>query len=940
MTAALLVLISIQGGAKPATQALLGAELALQRIRARSVTGIKTDSFTPFIAEIDRFVSASGGMSAESTAAGWMNLLSAWNTAASQVQPTDLTDYGDHSLALMVRALPRPEVWPLIRAKIATKPDEKQRTVLLMLFDRLLGDDASLIRRLEALRKPPSLSGSDQDFASAEIAKIELPAAVRTGNSELIAKVLTGASPTSSYFFFEGIPDVVGMVGVAKAERILRSIYKRAERGFDKINGEATRELSRKIILSDLANVKYAQWSLASGPNSLEYAIKLQAKFGLKEFSLNRNSEVRVQMIHHFLSAGKASQAVELISETSLPESLSPAELRELLQEVEREFRNDRNTPAWGVFEELSKRLGTQSKFSEQLDAALADSRLTTKNRRHLYGLRASLRGGNGDETGLVADLIAAAKLNVEGESDSEDFVNRLVAVANATGNRVALDAALREAEKTTSDAYGTDSVFPALVASGRFADAQRLTVKQATSPSRQGEGGASEITPVQLAEIYYRANRPEDLIGLLDRYPDWESSDLFRLLTKRPGAGYRDVSARLPLGFFAAWAFDHTGKKDLARHTLRDLLCFDFTSDEAYEMLNGYADPSDLHFYDDLARTDRFVTRPLMWKADLLRRLGRLAEAEKLARAAVALDPTDGDAGPNRRLMSYVLLSKILHELKNPDAETYDHIVSAVRQSEKADKFRAAGLLPQALALYREASATFSGAYCVEARIALTLADQGKHAESLEHFKRAYELMPASFGRIESLCLSCETAFEGSARRKLALETFQKMAKTLSKKPQVHYMLGRLYAESSQPLAAFTAFQRAVELDPGYFNAWKSMVELEGLGAAQEPKLKQAALTMLRLDPLELHAGYQGDRKEISDCVTLWRLYSVAYAALPPAPKGPLYPVHKSSGKGRTQMSYSFLSGPGAAELRRGPGAALAQNRDIANICNFHFWN
>ena len=89
-------------------------------------------------------------------------------------------------------------------------------------------------------------------------------------------------------------------------------------------------------------------------------------------------------------------------------------------------------------------------------------------------------------------------------------------------------------------------------------------------------------------------------------------------------------------MGLYAAWAFAKTGRNDLAVKALHSVLRFGFTDDEAFSLLNDTEGAPALSFYDELSRIDRWSPRPVAWKADLLRRLGRLDEAEKLARQAV----------------------------------------------------------------------------------------------------------------------------------------------------------------------------------------------------------------------------------------------------------------------------------------------------------------
>jgi tetratricopeptide (TPR) repeat protein len=319
--------------------------------------------------------------------------------------------------------------------------------------------------------------------------------------------------------------------------------------------------------------------------------------------------------------------------------------------------------------------------------------------------------------------------------------------------------------------------------------------------------------------------------------------------------------------------------------------------------------------------------------------KLGRLDEAEKVARKAIAMDPTDGQAPAGRRLTSYSILGRILRaEGKNDDAGLYERIVKAVRLAEKADLYRDASLFPQALDLYKQSSDVFADAYCIHARLAITLIGEGKTAEALEEFKRAYELMPDSFGEIESLCMGCEATFESEQERHLARDVFEKMAKDTPDKPQVHYLLGEIYSEEGDPKLAIESYERAVHLDPHYFNAWKQIVQLADQGSSTPDQLREATLAVLDLDPMMLHGGYESVER-FDDYAELWRVFAHTYASLPPGPKGPLYPLQKRNSDPWDESSFESWRTDwnmrAAMNLRKGPGGGFVTITEISEICS-----
>jgi tetratricopeptide (TPR) repeat protein len=434
------------------------------------------------------------------------------------------------------------------------------------------------------------------------------------------------------------------------------------------------------------------------------------------------------------------------------------------------------------------------------------------------------------------------------------------------------------------------------------------------------------------LAEIYYRANRPADVMELIRGFTAWPGADLFPLVALRRNGYYREPYHGRALGFYAAWAFAGTGKKALAIQTLHDLLCSDMTDDDAYELLNKVEGRKALAFYDELSKFDPYAPRPITWKADLLMRIGQLCKAETLARLAVATDPTDGAAPEGRRLTSYSILARILRaERKNDEAALLEHVVKAVRIGERADLYRDAGLMPQALKLYEQADHTFPDAYCIHARLALVLDNLGKPEEAAEHLKRAYELMPSQFGEIESLCYGCGDTFKDVREQRLARDVFEKMAQDEPNKPQVFYLLGQVYEQQGDFAKALKSLQEAVRLDPHYLNAWNKIVEIASRATMPAAEADQAATAVIRLDPLGLHAGI-GSGTIVKSYAVLWRIYALSLAGLPPPRTGPLYPLKRVSNP-RVRTPWNLPRQPGDV-LRKGPGAALAQFSELTGIC------
>ena len=251
----------------------------------------------------------------------------------------------------------------------------------------------------------------------------------------------------------------------------------------------------------------------------------------------------------------------------------------------------------------------------------------------------------------------------------------------------------------------------------------------------------------------------------------------------------------------------------------------------------------------------------PLIWRAVLELGQGRLEDAEKSARQAIAIDPSDGEEGRGDRMRAYSVLADILDRKGDSEkAGQMRQVVKAIRLSEDADLYHSAGLLTRAVGMYRQALGYFADAYCIQSRLAIQLTALGKFDEAMTHYERAYELMPESFGRMESHCFGCERAFAGQRAQSAAERVFGQLAEKQPENPRVHYLLGYLRMEEDRNTEAAVEFREAVRLDPDYINAWKQLAS----NTDDPAERGRAQLNLLRLDPRHKHDS--ADLKQVAD--------------------------------------------------------------------------
>ena len=440
------------------------------------------------------------------------------------------------------------------------------------------------------------------------------------------------------------------------------------------------------------------------------------------------------------------------------------------------------------------------------------------------------------------------------------------------------------------------------------------------------------------LARLYHRAGRHADVLYLLDNAPGWGAADIKELRGR-----YVEPDAT-PLGYYAAAALARTGRADEAGKQLEPLFAVAPGCDRLYELLlefEGDAAPAKL---DALFARDQFEERPLIWKAHWLRQHNRLEEAEAAARKAISIDPTDGEQPAGDRLRAYAELAEIRAARGDEtEAASLRTIVEAVQDAEQADKLYATGLLRRAAALYESSLAKFAGAYCIHARLAVQLSSQGKYDEAAEHYRKAYELMPDSFGRVESYCFGCENTFDGPRAQGVAEKVFTQLAEKTPDKPQVHYLLGHLRHEQARNKEALGHYRKAVQLDPDYLNAWAKLNVISSHVRLSAAERDEIVFNLLRLDPLRRHGDVTF--ADVSNLAKLWKTLEEARAKWPPH-EGPLYPLAASKAeiekrraekeKTNNRMGVTFIEEENFHDTSRrsgvpaSPADAVAQNRFI----------
>ena len=424
------------------------------------------------------------------------------------------------------------------------------------------------------------------------------------------------------------------------------------------------------------------------------------------------------------------------------------------------------------------------------------------------------------------------------------------------------------------------------------------------------------------LMTIYRDAGRAADALYLLENGRDWGADELSPILTYRGerqwGGDETDIDfkARPPLGELAAWALARSNQREKAAQIARATLERDAGNDGVYALLVDLQGQKALPFLKELQARDPYEERPLIWQAELARRAGDLSAAAQLAQRAIAVDPSDGEQPRGDRLRAYAELASA-KRAQGDDARADELIgaVKAIRLSETADKWRVAGVAPRAIALYRQSLGLFDNAYCVQSRLAVELTSQGEFAQAARHFERAYQLMPVSFGRMESHCFGCEGVFGNAKSEPIARRVFRQLESAQPDNAKVQYLAGYWRMSAGQYREATTYYQRAVALDPLYLSAWKKLADNKTyLSPLQQDA---ATLAVLRLDPASQHDDYGASFEIKQDYRGLWRTTQTVLPRIRPNIKAN-FPLPKSSDMGESYNIWELVNSPANAIARQ----------------------
>ena len=718
------------------------------------------------------------------------------------------------------------------------------------------------------------------------------------------------------------VPDLVTLAGEERARELLTdALHSPVQLNIN--NADATLRLAREIALAELEALAVPQWSLVHSIDQVELYEGMAAKFPQDNAGRSGYGKKRADAYYFWglVASGRTDDAIPMID-------THPEMLDNMPYDAVRNLKKAGHGAAvwqfldqllvaypkidlWDEYMALSAELSQSEHMLETVRQAIeaegADTRSTIEKRIIL----ASAHLSAGEVEDAVAWLQQALAVEVEGSEAAEAQFNaalKLARLGHLLGEsewvESGIDGAKVEPIEFISE-YGSLRTRHYLELAGLYQKLDRYDQAEATIDqliARMEQAGEALVAKSKEAArdsdpYAYRRNDFENMAAyradnrrdyqnalvakmgllvaqedyaaakaLLDESSLWLAEDAAGLLTQTDQS-----PQRRPFGWLVAQTCHKLGLDAPAADALEGLLRAQNGYDPAYALYLKIKGDDAIPYFDKLYAIDQFQERPLIWKAQQLVNQGKITQAEAIATKAIAIDPSDGEQPKNDRMRVYDVMRQIRRAQGKPaDAAFFADVLKAIRLSEHADDYYSLGLHTRAIERYLESLNFFQDAYCIQSRVAVRLYDEGRMGEAAVHYRKAYELMPSSFGRVESHCFGCESVFKGEKPQSIAEEVFSGLLVTQPEVPQVHYLMGYLRDDQEREVEALKHFRAAVALDPGYLNAWKKIRSLSRQMSFSQKEKDDLTLRIYALDPLGQHSS--PNLHEVADIKAMWQ--------------------------------------------------------------------
>lgn len=883
-------------------------------------------------------------LSAAEYAERWVALAKRYSGATGTSRGLFASD-DDKTLLPLFEALPEPAGWPALvealRKHAGARATSTEKAFALLAS--ALARDADRGQILSALERDRSLSPQvsqalrqltqrgmgPMDQARGPVDPKDLEVYVSRMEALVKAKPVAGAAPATLMLSSQLLK-----VGEARAKALITRLVTSADVKLS-TEDDDTAKLAYAIALANADKLKVAQWDLVRSLDDLELMRTLWKRFGVPAAPVKKDDGLHNETFgdeeygygRGHPAAAVCMYALALVKAGEHDAALEVAKV--LPADAWRSHRclatlREMDTVAhagalYSFFSELTKvqpEAHVQSWLGMVSIPAGRGEEYRTLARSALQGPSSKVRRQwlQGMFNSLLADdLVQEAKqlaLDNPGELDAPPspapqptLYASDVGVLFAHLGRLAKDDALIDeglalSKRIPADPRGRRQTIESsrcelLLELQRYAQAEQCIVgamAKLLQPSEEeraltgmSDGELPRLLSL-LTRTYGATGHYNDVMTLLERAPWWGASEL-EDLTER-----QDVETTVAV----ARALHATGKTQAAVALLQRRILLGTGDDRPYRLLVEIGDPSQLlSWFDAVHALDRFQERPLMWKAKVLLAQGKLDDAERTAKRALGVDPSDGEAQPGQRIHGYGVMSEILAARgATKDAEFFGKVVRAIRISERADEMRDLGLVKRALATYRESESLFSDAYCVHWRMADQLHGLGWLDEAKKHYRIAFQHMPHQFGRVASICMHCADVFGREYVRGIAENVFSEIIAAEPNNARGYHFLAQVRFEQSRRDEGIALLKKAVAIDPEYADAWHELLDKLGERPADLAEAENIRLRLFELDPLGIHGGNVRG-VEIQDLARLWSIaLAHKHLELPEPPRHVVLPA------------------------------------------------
>ncbi|HLO97825.1 MAG TPA: tetratricopeptide repeat protein, partial [Fimbriimonas sp.] len=676
----------------------------------------------------------------------WLSLLD-----STLVGPTK--NYGNPSAVL--RAVPHPDAWPTIAAGLRKNFGSRSTPMAasLVLYGELLGgtpqSQSVAFAKLKQRAKSPTAKSRLESIQEAlEPEGISSPPKVLT-----LTRVLNDAK--IELYRFE-ITQAHWNLAQQNRAQFFKKLFTESRATF-KLEGLTPSQVAQLVgwFKETAPKHRVAQWEMVNELDSHQLFPIIAKRFAWAPKTPNgeiKQAAVLARTRHLFglAARGEIAKAVSAAGDGSTLKlqdddgnyAKYPSKAKHnIYQFLSTVAKRSPGSPAWAGMLRFAELNGNLIGFESQVRTALKNSKLNPKQ-------RASLQFHHGNVL-LKLDQIEPAlpplKSASKSETDDGWEAQRILGVLARLLKRPELEPATSELR--TRD-RSTAAIFD-LVKQGKLDEVKKRILN---------ESSQSFVPDMVMFELLTEAVKRVDGPTVLEIVNGFVWSTPGFPLSMRDGYEMYDEDRPPSLEDVYLKGLLESGHLAEAGEIARKQLYANPNDDDALIALITAEGDAAIPLLDKLAEADPYQERPLIWKAKRLQMSGKLDEAAAVAKAAIKIDPSDGESKGGRRMVVYSVYADILEaQGHTEDAQLYRNAVAAVRKSEDADEFLELGMTQRAVKLYKESLDQFSDAYCIQSRLAHQLATMGRRAEALEHYRKAYELMSSSFGYVETHCFGCE---------------------------------------------------------------------------------------------------------------------------------------------------------------------------------------